>query len=94
MNRYCIEIVADVPPRVYIGDSIAGGKVVAIKDDSPQMVTTKWLVERYGLSANTIADKLSAIAQGTVGKRLYPRLQAIAILDGENQRKVGRKRKN
>ena len=94
MNKYSIEIVSDAPPRLFIGDSIAGGKVIAIKDDNPSLVTVSWLAERYGLSANTIGAKLSSIAQGTSGKRLYPRLQAMAILDSENQRKVGRKRKN
>ena len=94
MDKYSIEIISDSPPRIFVGDHIAGGKVVAIKDDNPPLVTMCWLTDRYSLSANTIAAKLESIAQGTTGKRLYPRQQAVAILNGDLTRKLGRKRKN
>lgn len=93
MNRYCIEILADTPPRLFIGDVIAGGQVVAIKSDEPDYVSASWLHDKTGLSKSTITAKLATIAQGTDGKKMYARLQAIHLLSG-NKSKKGRPRKN
>lgn len=92
MNKYSIEIVSETPPRLFIGDSIAGGKVVAIKSDEPEFVSTAWLANKTGLSKSTITDKLKTLAIGE-GKFTYPRTQALQLLQhGTKQR--GRKRVN
>lgn len=93
MNRYCIEILSDTPPRLFIGDVVAGGQVVAIKSDEPDTVSASWLSDKTGLSKSTITAKLSAIAQGTDGKKMYSRLQALHLLSGDKGKK-GRPRKN
>ena len=93
MNTYIIELQSDTPPRVFVGDSVAGGQVVAIKDTSPALVDTKWLISETGLSRSQINDKLRHIAQGTVGKRLYPRVQALQMLSKDREVKKGRPRK-
>lgn len=93
MNRYSIEILSDAPPRLFIGDSVAGGQVVAIKSDEPDNVSASWLSDKTGLSKSTITAKLSSIAQGTEGKKFYPRLQALHLLGGDKTKK-GRPRKN
>lgn len=93
MNRYSIEILSDAPPRLFIGDVVAGGQVVAIKSDEPDTVSASWLSEKTGLSKSTITAKLSSIAQGTDGKKMYARLQALHLLSGDKGKK-GRPRKN
>ena len=92
MNRYCIEIVSDMPPRLFIGDDIAGGRVVSIKSDEPDYVSTAWLAEKTGLSKSTITDKLKTLAIGN-GKFTYPRSQALQLLQ-QGTKKRGRKRIN
>lgn len=92
MNKYSIEILADAPPRVFIGDSLAGGQVVAIKSNEPEFVSAKWLSEKTGLSKPTIIDRLRSIAQGS-GKFTYPRMTALSILQS-GEIKKGRPRKN
>lgn len=92
MNKYCIEILASAPPRVYIGDNVAGGKVVAIKSDDPELVSTTWLSEKFGLSKSLIVRKLRPISQGN-GKFLYPRDAAVQMLE-DDKVKRGRPRKN
>lgn len=93
MNRYCIEILSDTPPKLFIGDSVAGGQVVAIKSDEPDTVSASWLSEKTGLSKSTITAKLGTIAQGTDGKKMYARLPALHLLSGDKGKK-GRPRKN
>lgn len=94
MNRYCIEILSDTPPRLFIGDVVAGGQVVAIKSDEPDTVSASWLSDKTGLSKSTITAKLANIAQGTNGKKMYSRLQALTILKNDKQKQKGRPRKN
>lgn len=91
MNKYSIEILAETPPRLFIGDSLAGGQVIAIKSNEPDFVSTSWLAQKTGLSKSTITDRLKSIAQGT-GKFTYPRLVALQMLQGEKRK--GRPRKN
>lgn len=93
MNTYIIELQSDTPPRVFIGDSVAGGQVVAIKDNTPSLVDAKWLMNATGLSRGHINDKLRHIAQGTAGKRLYNRVQALTMLANDKETKKGRPRK-
>lgn len=91
MNRYCIEILSDTPPRLFIGDSVAGGQVVAIKSDEPDTVSASWLSEKTGLSKSTITAKLASIAQGS-GKKMYARQTALQML-GSTKQRMGRPRK-
>lgn len=93
MNRYLIEITSEQPPRLAIGDNVAGGQVIGIKSNDPDVVSVTWLASRTGLSKSTILDKLAGIAQGTNGKKIYPRLQALQMLK-DNKAKTGRPRKN
>lgn len=93
MNRYSIEILSDTPPRLFIGDVVAGGQVVAIKSDEPDTVSASWLSDKTGLSKSTITAKLATIAQGTDGKKMYSRLTALHLLSGDKGKK-GRPRKN
>lgn len=92
MNRYCIEIICDSPPKLLIGDTIAGGQVVGVRSDEPDSVSALWLSNKTGLSKSTITTKLAVIAQGSKGKRFYPRLQALAMLSDDTPKK-GRPRK-
>lgn len=92
MNRYSIEILSDTPPRLFVGDVVAGGQVVAIKSDEPDTVSASWLSDKTGLSKSTITAKLANIAQGTNGKKMYSRLQALTMLKNDKQK--GRPRKN
>ena len=93
MNTYIIELQSDTPSRVFIGDSVAGGQVVAIKDNTPSLVDTKWLTNATGLSRTQINNKLRTIAQGTSGKRLYNRVQALTMLNNDKEQRKGRPRK-
>lgn len=92
MNRYSIEILSDTPPKLFIGDSVAGGQVVAIKSDEPDAVSASWLAEKTGLSKSTITAKLAEIGQGN-GKKMYARQAALHILQ-DTKPKLGRPRKN
>lgn len=94
MNRYCIEIIADSPPRLFVGDKIAGGQVVGVRSDEPDSVSASWLANKTGLSKSTITNKLTTIAQGGDGKRIYPRMQALQLLIDDKSLRKGRPRKN
>lgn len=90
-QRYTIEIVADAPPRLCLGDVLAGGQIVGIKsaNDEPGHVGAKWLANYTGLSVSTITRKCASLNIGTDGKHSYPREQALALL---NQRAARRGR--
>lgn len=93
-NKYTIEIMADAPPRLCIGDDIAGGRVVAIASDQlPDIVSATWLADRFGISKGTVTRKLAQINIGTAGKHAYHREQAVLLLTDKN-RKRGRPRVN
>lgn len=92
MNKYTIEILAEKPPKLHLGELLAGGEVIGIKYDEPDFVTTAWLTKKTNLSRTTINERLKPIAQGT-GKFTYPRLTALEMLK-EKSRPRGRPRKN
>ncbi len=94
-QKYTIEIVSDIPPRLFLGDTIAGGKITAIKcaNDEPQFVSAKYLAEKLGIHRSTVTNKCREINKGTEGKAIYDREQAIILLTAPT-RKRGRKRKN
>lgn len=92
MNKYTIEILAEKPPRLHLGELLAGGEVIGIKNDEPDFVTTTWLAKKTNLSRTTINERLKPIAQGK-GKFVYPRLIALQMLQDRGKTK-GRPRKN
>lgn len=92
MQKYLIEIIAPTAPQLFIGDKIMGGEVIAIKSNEPEFVSAKWLADKTGLSKTTIVNKLRSIAQGD-GKFMYPRLQALSLLQDDNLKR-GRPRAN
>ena len=81
-NRYTIEIIADAPPRLCLGDVIAGDQIVGINcaNDEPDIVSAAWLADKLTLSKSTIVNRCININIGTNGKHLYNREQAIALL--------------
>lgn len=93
MQKYIIEIISPTPPQVHIGDKIVGGEIIAIKSNEPEFVSAKWLNEKTGLSKTTIVNKLRNIAQGSNGKFIYPRIQALALLQNDKVKR-GRPRLN
>ena len=93
-NEYTIKIRSQQPPQVFIGGSLAGGKVVSISDDMPDSVSLAWLAERFpSYSKETIRKRLELINQGTTGKAVYDRVAACELLSGVKKR-TGRPRKN
>lgn len=93
-NEYTIKIRSHEPPKIFIGGSLAGGKVVSISDDMPDYVDVAWLSERYpAFSKQTIRAKLEVIKQGSTGKSIYDRVAACELLSGVKKR-TGRPRKN
>lgn len=92
MANYLIEIVADSPPQLFVGDKIKNGQVVAIKCNDPEFVSVAWLVEATGLSRQTIIDKLKGFESGS-GKFIYQRATALSVLQNTKKRR-GRPRKH
>lgn len=91
--KYTIIIESSKPPDIMLGQSIGGGKVIELKQNSLELVTASDLAKKYNLSVDTIRRKLEHINQGTAGKSLYNPIQAGEILK-ELERKKGRKRIN
>lgn len=93
-GEYLIRIRSDQPPRVFLGDNVAGGEVVAVVDDNPVMVDIAWLLLRFpAMSRDTIRARLADIKQGTGKKCMYDRVQAMSLLAAKPKRR-GRPRKN
>lgn len=94
-QKYTIEILAEAPPRLCLGDVLAGGKIVTIKcaNDEPDAVSAAWLANRLNISKSTVTTRCQMLNMGTVGKGLYPREQAIALLTTKEKRR-GRPRAN
>lgn len=92
-QRYTIEIIADAPPRLCLGDVIAGGQIVGINcaNDEPDIVSAAWLADKLTLSKSTIVNRCININIGTNGKHLYNREQAIALLTTSTPKR-GRRR--
>lgn len=92
MANYLIEIVADTPPQLFVGDKIKNGQVVGIKCTDPEFVSVAWLIEKTNLSRQTIINKLKGLEQGD-GKFIYNRAVAIDMLTSIKPRR-GRPRKH
>jgi hypothetical protein len=91
MKKYIITVEADTPPEIMLGQRIAGGVVIELKQDNG-LATAAQLASRYNVSAKTIRSKLSGINQGTTGKALYDLHRAEEIMRTVHRR--GRKRLN
>lgn len=81
-QHYTIQIVADAPPKICLGDTLAGGHVISIAcaNDAPDIVSAAWLAQHLTLSKSTVVKRCVDINIGTHGKHLYNREQAIALL--------------
>lgn len=88
-QKYTIEIMADTPPRLCLGDILAGGQIVTIKcaNDEPDIVSATWLANRLNISKSTVTNRCQMLNQGTIGKALYPREQAITLLTTKEKRR-------
>lgn len=71
MAEYVITLEADRPPEILLDQTLFGGKVTALNLGKKKLVSASELALKYGLSATTVREKLSAINQGTSGKHLY-----------------------
>lgn len=95
LQKYVIEVEADVPPTVLLGQSLFGGKVTALKIESfPKLVPISWIIERYGFAKTTIIKKLEGHNQGTDGKHLYDPKTVDLVLRASEKSKRGAKRVN
>ena len=91
--RYTVTIESDTPPKLYLGENIAGGTVVALSaEPKPKLVDVSWLLQRYPLTRTTIINRLAGHNQGSDGKHLYCPDTAHAILTAA-PKKRGRVRK-
>lgn len=92
MNTYTIKITSDRPPQIMLGQKLLGCEVVAIsRNDESEFITVDELSKKLPISKSTIINRLSCINKGTKGKHLYPRKQALAMLEAPP--KKGRPRK-
>ena len=91
MKRYIITVEAETPPAVMLGERVAGGVVVELKQHDA-LATAAQLAAYYGVTTKTIREKLADINQGTSGKALYDPNRAAEIMRTVNKR--GRKRVN
>ena len=80
--------------QLFIGAVLEGGaKVVAIKDVSPEFVSPQELAVKYGISEDTVRDRLASINRGVGRKCKYKPDEAHLIL-GQKASKNRRPRKN
>ena len=89
MKRYIITVEAETPPAVMLGERIAGGVVIELKQHDA-LATAAQLAAYYGVTTKTIRGKLADINQGTSGKALYDPHRAAEIMRTVHRR--GRKR--
>jgi hypothetical protein len=82
MNKYIVVIESSKPPQLFLGDSIAGGKVVELKaEELPRRVTAAWLSERFNLSRKTIIEKIGIYNKGDENKHLYDPNEVMPLLE-------------
>lgn len=93
--KYTFTVESDTPPKIILGQSIFGGKVVGMEMETvPNLVSVAWLAERYGFSKTTIIKKLKGHNKGTDGKHLYDPKVAMVMLSQPLKNKRGPKRVN
>lgn len=85
MNKYIVVIESKNPPQVFLGDTLAGGKVIELKaQDLPNRVTAAWLSEKFNLSRKTIIEKVGIYNKGDANKHLYDPKEVVPILENLN----------
>jgi hypothetical protein len=97
MNKYIVVIESTKPPQLFLGDSLAGGKVVELKaEELPHRVTAAWLAQRFNLSRKTIIEKVGLLNKGDQNKHLYDPKEVMPLLENLNvtAAKRGARRKN
>ena len=81
-KKYTIVVESESPPKLYLGDEIAGCKIIELKSEElPRRVDASWLLERYPLSRKSLIDQLRIFNKGNDGKHLYDPNDVIPILD-------------
>ena len=81
-KKYIIVVESESPPKLYLGDEIAGCKIIELKSEElPRRVDASWLLERYPLSRKSLIDQLRIFNKGNDGKHLYDPNDVIPILD-------------
>lgn len=96
-KKYIVVLEGEVPPKLVLGDEIAGCKIIELKSEEfPRRVDAAWLLERYTLSRQYITEHLRVFNKGNDGKHLYDPNEVIPILDSLHLLKVrrGARRKN
>ena len=96
-KRYVVVLEGETPPKFYLGDEIAGCKIIELKSEElPRRVDVSWLLERYLLSRKSLIDHLRIFNKGNDGKHLYDPNEVIPILDNLHLLKTqrGARRKN
>lgn len=96
-KKYIIVVENEFPPRLYLGDEIAGRKIFELKSEElPRRVDAAWLLKRYSLSRKSLIEHLRVFNKGNEDKHLYDPNEVIPILDNLHLLNVkrGARRKN
>ncbi|MCU4639388.1 hypothetical protein [Acinetobacter courvalinii] len=81
-KKYIVVLEGEIPPKLYLGEEIAGCKIIELKsEDLPRRVDVAWLLERYPLSRKSLIDHLRIFNKGNDGKHLYDPNEVLPILD-------------
>ena len=96
-KKYIIVVESESPPKLYLGEEIAGCKIIELKyEELPKRVDAAWLLERYPLSRKSLIEHLRIFNKGNAGKHLYDPNEVIPILDNLHLLNIkrGARRKN
>jgi hypothetical protein len=94
-QKYIITVESKSPPRICLGDTIYGAKVVSLEvEQYPDLVDLAWLTKRFQMSRQTLAAKLEILNLGGSRKKLYDPNFVISFLKMDMKKKTGRPRKN
>ncbi|MHA3891888.1 hypothetical protein [Acinetobacter sp. GXMZU3951] len=94
-QKYIITVESESPPRICLGDTIYGAKVVSLEvEQYPDLVDLAWLTKRFPMSRQTLAAKLEILNLGSPRKKLYDPNVVIPFLKMDMKKKTGRPRKN
>lgn len=85
LNKYVVVIESSKPPRLFLGDDLAGGIIVELKaEELPHRVTSAWLAKRFNLSRKTIIEKVGMFNKGDENKHLYDPKEVLPVLENLN----------
>ena len=94
-QKYIITVESESPPRICLGDTIYGAKVVSLEvEQYPDLVDLAWLTKRFPMSRQTLAAKLEVLNLGGSRKKLYDPKVVIPFLKMDMKNRKGRPRKN